>query len=164
MFCKQGVLKKRLLRRYFPWNIAKFLKTSILKNICEWQLLIISSSSSWKSISDRCLYLLILLKEAFIRKTFIVKFSENVRTIIWLLYCYKIAIQSSPAISNSEGIRQKGQDSAIFEIVQLRDSEITPGENSRKRDFEDSLTSGQIGPKKNKDIMRKPLRDLIVSG
>ena len=39
--------------------------------------------------------------------------------------------------------------------MQLRDSEITPGENSRKRDFEDSLTSGQIGPKKKQGYHEK---------
>ena len=35
------------------------------------------------------------------------------------------------AISNTEETRQKVQGSAIFEIVRLRDSEITPEENSR---------------------------------
>ena len=28
-------MKKRLQHKYFPANIAKFLKTSLLKNICE---------------------------------------------------------------------------------------------------------------------------------
>ena len=41
------------------------------------------------------------------------------------------SIQSSPAVSNSEGTRQKVRDSAIFEIARLRDSEITLGNNSR---------------------------------
>ena len=40
-------------------------------------------------------------------------------------------IQSSPAISNSEGTGEKVRDSAIFEMARHRDSEITPGENSR---------------------------------
>ena len=40
-------------------------------------------------------------------------------------------IQSSSAISNSEETGEKVRDRAIFEIARLRDSEITPGENSR---------------------------------
>ena len=32
-------IKKRLQHRYFPVKFAKFLTTSILKNICEWLLL-----------------------------------------------------------------------------------------------------------------------------
>ena len=38
--------------------------------------------------------------------------------------------QSSPAIWNSEVTEQKVQDSMIFEVARLRDSEITPGKNS----------------------------------
>ena len=34
-------IKKRLQHRYFPVNIAKFLRTSTLKNICERLLLIL---------------------------------------------------------------------------------------------------------------------------
>ena len=34
-----SVLKKRLQHRYFPVNIAKFLRTPILRNICERLLL-----------------------------------------------------------------------------------------------------------------------------
>ena len=48
-------IKKRLQHRYFPVNIANFLGTPISKNICKQLLLIISSSSSWKSISAKCL-------------------------------------------------------------------------------------------------------------
>ena len=33
--------KKRLQHRCFPVNIVKFLRTPILKNICEWLLLYI---------------------------------------------------------------------------------------------------------------------------
>ena len=40
-------------------------------------------------------------------------------------------VQSSPAISNSEESRQKVRGSAIFEIARLRDSKITPEENSK---------------------------------
>ena len=40
-------------------------------------------------------------------------------------------VQSSPAISNSEGTGQKVRDGVIFEIARLRDSEVTPGENLR---------------------------------
>ena len=40
-------------------------------------------------------------------------------------------IQSSPAISNSEGTGQKVQDSTMFETARLRDSEVIPGENLR---------------------------------
>ena len=36
-------IKKRLQHRCFPVNIEKFLKTSILKNICKWLLLLQSS-------------------------------------------------------------------------------------------------------------------------
>ena len=43
----------------------------------------------------------------------------------------QILLQSSPAISNSEWTGQKVRDSEIFELVRLRDSKITPGENSR---------------------------------
>ena len=32
-------IKKRLQQKCFPVNIAKFLRTPILKNICEWLLL-----------------------------------------------------------------------------------------------------------------------------
>ena len=32
-------IKKRLQHKYFLDNIAKFLRTAILKNICEWLLL-----------------------------------------------------------------------------------------------------------------------------
>ena len=58
--CVEGLqaryfIKKRLQHRCFPVNIAKFLRTPILKNICEWLLLIILWSPSWKSISDKCL-------------------------------------------------------------------------------------------------------------
>ena len=42
---------------------------------------------------------------------------------------HSMNLQSSPAISNSEGTGKKVGDSAIFEIARLRDSEITPGEN-----------------------------------
>ena len=42
-----------------------------------------------------------------------------------------ITIQSSRAISNSEGTGQKVRDSVIFDITRLGGSEITPGENSR---------------------------------
>ena len=38
--------------------------------------------------------------------------------------------QSSTAIWNSEVTEQKVQDSMIFEVARLRDSEITPGKNS----------------------------------
>ena len=34
-------IKKRLQRRWFPVNIAKFLRTPILKDICELLLLLI---------------------------------------------------------------------------------------------------------------------------
>ena len=42
MFCKEGILtcnfmQKRLQYRRFSVNIAKFLRTPILKNICEWK-------------------------------------------------------------------------------------------------------------------------------
>ena len=40
-------------------------------------------------------------------------------------------MQSSPAIWNSEVTGQKVQDSVIFEIARLRDSEITPEKNPR---------------------------------
>ena len=40
-------------------------------------------------------------------------------------------LQSSPTILNPEGTGQKIWDGAIFEIAWLRDSVITPGENSR---------------------------------
>ena len=43
----------------------------------------------------------------------------------------------------------KGED-RNFEIARLRGNEITPGENSRQRDFEDLLTSGRTGPKKTR--------------
>ena len=33
------LLKKRLQHRYFPMKVAKFLRTPILKNICQWLLL-----------------------------------------------------------------------------------------------------------------------------
>ena len=64
-------------------------------------------------------------------------------------------LQSSPAISNSEGTGQKVRESAISEIARLRDSEITPGQNSRQRDFEDSLASGWIGLKKKQGYHEK---------
>ena len=35
----KGFIKKRLQNKCFPVNIAKFLRTTILKNICEWWLL-----------------------------------------------------------------------------------------------------------------------------
>ena len=44
---------------------------------------------------------------------------------------FRIFLQLSPAISSSEGTRQKVQECAIFEIARLRESEITPGENLR---------------------------------
>ena len=50
-------IKKRFHRR-FPVNISNLLWTAIFKNICERLLLIILWSSSWKAISDKCLYLL----------------------------------------------------------------------------------------------------------
>ena len=65
-------------------------------------------------------------------------------------------LQSSPDISNSEGTGQKVRDSAILEIALLRDRKITPGENSRWRDFEDLLTSNRIGPIKTR-ISRESL-------
>ena len=68
-------IKKRLQHRYFPVNIAEFLRTPISKNICE-RLLLIISSSSWKSISDKCLTCSVL-KEAFKRSTVIAKLSEK---------------------------------------------------------------------------------------
>ena len=40
-------IKKRLHHRYFPVNIAKFLRTSILKNTCEWLLLEIVFIKKW---------------------------------------------------------------------------------------------------------------------
>ena len=42
-----NVITKRLQHRYFPVNIAKFLKTSILKDICERRLLNFIDSK-WK--------------------------------------------------------------------------------------------------------------------
>ena len=44
---------------------------------------------------------------------------------------FRIFLQSSPAISSSEGTRQKVQECAIFEVVRLQESEIIPGENLR---------------------------------
>ena len=38
-------IKKRLQHMYFPVNIAKFLRTPILKNICEWLLLFLEQDS-----------------------------------------------------------------------------------------------------------------------
>ena len=38
------VIQKRFQHRCFPVNIAKFLRTPILKNICEWLLLVILES------------------------------------------------------------------------------------------------------------------------
>ena len=71
VFCKKGVLsnfiEKRLQRKCFLVNIAKFLRTSILKNICE-RLLLIISSSSWKSISDKCLTYLLCFKRNIFKK------------------------------------------------------------------------------------------------
>ena len=48
-----------------------------------------------------------------------------------MINSFWIIIQSSPAISNSEGTGQKVRDSAIFEKARLQDNVITLGENSR---------------------------------
>ena len=48
-----------------------------------------------------------------------------------MINSFWITIQSSPAISNSEGTGQKVRDSAIFEKARLQDNVITLGENSR---------------------------------
>ena len=94
-------------------------------------------------------------------KNYIALFVANIENL--KIYIFEKTLQSNTTISNSEGTGQKVRDSVIFEIAQLGDSEITPGENSRYWDFQDLLTTGRIGPKK-KDIMRKPLRDLRMSG
>ena len=47
------------------------------------------------------------------------------------IYIFEKTLQSNPTISNSKGTGQKVRDSAILEIAQLGDSEITPGKNSR---------------------------------
>ena len=38
-----GLIKVRLQRMGFSVNIAKFLRTTILKNICEWLLSVLAS-------------------------------------------------------------------------------------------------------------------------
>ena len=35
-------IKNRLEHRYFPLNIAKLLKTTVLKNICKWLFLVVT--------------------------------------------------------------------------------------------------------------------------
>ena len=85
-------IKKRLWHICFPVNIANCLRKPLFKKICEQLLLTISLPSLWKSISDKCLYLL-FFKEKHIKKVHLLRNSEqNVRTIIWLLLCYNIAI------------------------------------------------------------------------
>ena len=46
--------KERLQHRCFPVNIANFLKTPILKNICEWLLLLIVIFSQENNYMQRC--------------------------------------------------------------------------------------------------------------
>ena len=64
---------------------------------------------------------------------------QNIRVIFITVECHYLELWKD---------RKKVRDSAVFETVRLRDSEITRGENSRFRDFDDSLTSGRIGSKK----------------
>ena len=44
------LLKKRMWHKYFPVNFAKFLRTSVLKNICERLLLLKFLIFSWSLI------------------------------------------------------------------------------------------------------------------
>ena len=46
--------KERLQHRCFPVNIANFLKTPVLKNICEWLLLLIVIFSQENNYMQRC--------------------------------------------------------------------------------------------------------------
>ena len=46
--------KERLQHRCFPVNIANFLKTPILKNICEWLLLLTVIFSQENNYMQRC--------------------------------------------------------------------------------------------------------------
>ena len=48
-------IKERLQRRYFPENIAKFLTTPFLKNICERMLLLIVIFLQENNRVQRCL-------------------------------------------------------------------------------------------------------------
>ena len=48
-------IKGRLQHRCFPANKAKFLRTPILKNICEWPLLLIVIFSQENNHMQRCL-------------------------------------------------------------------------------------------------------------
>ena len=80
-------IKGKLQHRRFFVNIANFLRTPIFCNICERLLLKISSSSLWKSIPDKCLYLLSFKRSFPLRNA-----QQNRRTIIWLLFCCNIAI------------------------------------------------------------------------
>ena len=48
-------IKERLQRRYFPENIAKFLTTPFLKNICELMLLLIVIFLQENNRVQRCL-------------------------------------------------------------------------------------------------------------
>ena len=59
----------------------------------------------------------------------IIEETINLNDITSNCVSHSMNLQSSPAISNSEGTGKKVGGSAIFEIARLRDSEITPGEN-----------------------------------
>ena len=85
-------IKKRLQHRCFPVNIVKFLKAPVFKNICERLPLIIRSSSSCKFISDKCLYFARFQKKHLEEVHLLRNSQQNVRTIIWLLLCYNIAM------------------------------------------------------------------------
>ena len=63
-------IKMRLRHKYLPMNIAKILRTPILKNICEQQLLLIIS----------CLWVMTKIMIAF--KSFLVK---QTRTLTYLM-------------------------------------------------------------------------------
>ena len=71
---------------------------------------------------------------------------QNIRVIFITVECRYLELWKD---------RKKVRDSAIFETVRLQDSEITPVDNSRYRDFDDSLTSGRIGPKKKQEYHEK---------
>ena len=58
--CQRCFLKKRLQHRSFPVSITKFLRTSILKNICERLLLVFRGNLMWDG--EQCLRCLRYLK------------------------------------------------------------------------------------------------------
>ena len=59
--CRAATLKNRLQHRCFPLNVTKFLRTLILKNICEWLLLIFWNSYRTAVSSCFCIDFLLSL-------------------------------------------------------------------------------------------------------